>query len=264
VIPWFRFDAVTLPGLSNGPVFHVFGFLVGVGVLAGASVAKRRAQRVGLDPRVMTSFILYIVVIGFIGSHVFERLAYDPARVLREPWDLLMPWRSMSSFGGFGSALAGAFIWKARRGMNITLPLDQVAFGMPVAWLFGRTGCFFVHDHPGALTQFFLGVRDYRYGSLVVGQRHDLGLYEALWSAAVIPLFFYLDREPRPEGFFIGLIAVLYSPFRFGLDFLRAADATYFGLTPAQYASAVSLIAGIWFLGVIFKARTQPAADLVR
>jgi phosphatidylglycerol:prolipoprotein diacylglycerol transferase len=109
-------------------------------------------------------------------------------------------------------------------------------------------GCFMVHDHPGKITDFFLAVNDYQYHGLAVGPRHDLGLYEVFWSAAMIPLFFWLDRKPRPHGFFIGTIAVLYSPFRFALDFLREADATYFGLTPAHYACVLSFVVGAWLL----------------
>lgn len=62
-----------------------------------------------------------------------------------------------------------------------------------------------------------------------------------LWSAAVIVLFFVLDKKPRPHGFYIAVIGLLYAPFRFGLDFLREADATYFGLTPAQYACVLTM-----------------------
>jgi phosphatidylglycerol:prolipoprotein diacylglycerol transferase len=247
-IPWFKLETIPIPGLPEGVGLHPFGMLVAVGVLLGIRVTQNRSRRLGLKPDVITDFIGHVVFIGFIGSHIFDRITYYPELVLREPWDLLMPWRSLSSFGGFLFAVVGAFVWKHRRKLNITIPLDQVAFGMPVGWLFGRMGCFIVHDHPGKLTDFFLAVSDYQYHDLPVGPRHDLGLYEVFWSAVVIALFFWLDRKPRPHGFYIGLIAVLYSPFRFGLDFLRDADATYFGLTPGHYASVLSLAVGLWFL----------------
>jgi phosphatidylglycerol:prolipoprotein diacylglycerol transferase len=254
-IPWFKLDAIPIPGLPAILSFHAFGLLVAIGVLLGMRVTEARARRLGLNIRVITDFIAHVVTIGFVGSHVFDRVAYFPELVLREPWDLLMPWRSLSSFGGFLFAVVGAFVWKYRRKIEVTIPLDQVAFGMPVGWLFGRTGCFVVHDHPGKLTDFLLAVNDYRYPGLSVGPRHDLGLYEVLWAAAVIPLFFWLDRKPRPHGFYIGVIAVLYGPFRFMLDFLRDADATYFGLTPGHYASVLTFGLGLWTLR---RAYTHP------
>jgi phosphatidylglycerol:prolipoprotein diacylglycerol transferase len=245
LIPWFKLEGWPIPGLPKSIAIQPFGLLVATGVLLGARVAERRAARLGMRQDLISDFIAHVVTIGFILGHVFDRLAYDPEIVLHEPWDLLMPWRSLSSFGGFFGAVVGAFIWKHRRKLEFTIPLDQVAFGMPVGWFFGRMGCFVVHDHPGRLTHFFLAIDNYQYGNLLVGPRHDLGFYEVLWAAAMIPLFFWLDRKPRPHGFFIGIIAVLYAPYRFCLDFLREVDTTYFGLTPAHYSCLLALVLGL-------------------
>ena len=241
LIPWFKLEGWHIPGLPEGFAVQPLVMLDAIGVLLGVSTTVRRAVRLGLKPEVITDFISHVVIIGFIGSHIFDRVTYYPEMVLKEPWDLLMPWRSLSSVGGFLFAVVGAFVWKARRKLDFTVPLDQVAFGMPVGWVFGRTGCFVVHDHPGSITDFFLAVDNYQYHGLPTAPRHDLGLYEVFWSAAMIVLFFALDKKPRPHGFFIAVIGLCYAPFRFGLDFLREADATYFGLTPAQYACFATL-----------------------
>jgi phosphatidylglycerol---prolipoprotein diacylglyceryl transferase len=258
-IPWFKLEGWHIPGLPESIAIQPFGLLVATGVLLGARVAERRATRLGLRSELTSDFITHVVIIGFICAHIFDRLAYEPEIILREPWDLLMPWRSLSSFGGFFGAVLGAYVWKRRRKFGITIPLDQVAFGMPVGWFFGRMGCFVVHDHPGKLTDFFLAVDDYQYGNLIVGPRHDLGFYEVLWSAAMIALFFWLDRKPRPHGFYTGIIAILYAPFRFALDFLREADATYFGLTPGHYAALLSFALGIY---VLYQAYRHPIESI--
>jgi phosphatidylglycerol:prolipoprotein diacylglycerol transferase len=258
-IPWFKLEGWHIPGLPEAVAIQPFGLLVATGVLLGAQLTERRAMRLGLKPDLISDFIQHVVFIGFLLGHVFDRLAYDPEILLTEPWDLLMPWRSLSSFGGFFGAVAGAFIWKKRRKLDITVPLDQVAFGMPVGWFFGRMGCFVVHDHPGRLTDFFLAVDAYQYGNLPVGPRHDLGLYEVLWSFVMILLFLWLDRKPRPHGFFTGVITVLYAPFRFALDFLREADATYFGLTPGHYSSLCALLLGIY---VLWRAYRRPVESI--
>jgi len=96
-------------------------------------------------------------------------------------------------------------------------------------------------------TNFFLAVNDYQLrqpdGRPAPRPRSVRGW---LWSAVMIPLFFWLDKKPRPHGFYTGFIAVMYAPFRFGLDFLREADATYFGLTPGHYSSILALLLGIF------------------
>lgn len=258
-IPWFRLEGWPIPGLPPDIAIQPFGLLVATGVLLGARVAERRGSRLGLRRDLISDFIAHVVTLGFILGHVFDRLAYEPEIVLREPWDLLMPWRSMSSFGGFFGAVIGAVIWKFRRKLAFTIPLDQVAFGMPVGWFFGRMGCFVVHDHPGQLTNFFLAVDNYQYGGLLVGPRHDLGFYEVLWAAVMIGLFFWLDRKPRPHGFYIGVIAVLYAPYRFALDFLREVDTTYFGLTPGHYSCILAFALG---LDVLRRAYRNPDQEI--
>ena len=52
-------------------------------------------------------------------------------------------------------------------------------------------------------------------------------------------------RRLRP-GALTAIIAVAYGIGRFPLDFLRADDDRYAGLTTAQYACIAFVIAGVW------------------
>ena len=118
-----------------------------------------------------------------------------------------------------------------------------MALGLSVGWIFGRTGCFTAHDHPGRHTSFFLSVR---YPD---GPRHDLGLDELLFTIAMTAILFAYARKPRPPGHLIGLACLMYAPVRFGLDFLRATDVArpdmrYAGLTPAQWACLATFVLG--------------------
>ena len=131
---------------------------------------------------------------------------------------------------------------------------DSVALGLAVGWIFGRTGCFTAHDHPGRHTSFFLSVR---YPD---GPRHDLGLDELLFTIAMTAILFAYARKPRPPGHLIGLAALMSAPVRFGLDFLRATDVArpdmrYAGLTPAQWACLATFALGLRLL----TARPRPA-----
>jgi phosphatidylglycerol:prolipoprotein diacylglycerol transferase len=129
-----------------------------------------------------------------------------------------------------------------------------------------------VHDHPGKVTSFFLAVDDYRFGAPPYQPRHDLGLYEVLYSLVIIGLFVWLERRKRrPVGFYCALLPIAYAPVRFFLDFLRATpleggDVRYAGLTPAQWASILMVGIGVavWQLGVkprMASAEPQPAVE---
>lgn len=254
-IPWFKLSGWTLPGTTLG--VHWFGVLVAIGVLAGLRLAVWYGRRVGVRPEVVRDCAAHVVFIGFVIGHVFTLVFYFPDKLIEQPWRIFFIWEDLSSYGGVFGSVVGGFVWGYRRGVPLLPVYDCIGFGFPLGWVFGRLGCFVVHDHPGNETDFFLGVRDYQYPGLPVATRHDLGLYEVFWALAVVALFLWLSRRPRPVGLYSALVALLYAPFRFGLDFLRAADATYGGLTPGHYSSFVALAIGVALL--IHMRRRRPA-----
>lgn len=247
----------TLGPWQIGPLtIHAFGVMVAIGVLLAHEIALRRARLIGLAEARMRSALGHMLLVGFVGAHVFALLLYEPARLVEEPLALLKINGALSSYGGLLGALIGLAIFR-KRAPDVALRkvVDAAAFALPFGWLFGRIGCALAHDHPGALTSFFLAVD---FGNHAPGGvRHDLGLYEALWWVVIVGLFVLLDRarpalRQRP-WFYPGLLAVLYGPARFMLDFLRAGpteggDVRFLGLTPAQYLSAVILVVGILLL----------------
>lgn len=262
LIPYFQAQPIPIPlpehldlagyrfSFPQDWTIQPFGLLVATGLMVGTWVAERRGRKVGVHSHAVSSCIAHILISAFIIAHVFDALAYHPEVVLARPLFLLEVWDGLSSFGGFLGALVGLRIYQFRYPVDTRVIGDPIAFSFPVGWLFGRTGCFVVHDHPGATTDFFLGVRDYEVGAPPFATRHDLGLYEVLWSAVVIVLFFILGHWPKKRGFFLALLPLLYAPVRFGLDFLRAtdlqqSDARYFGLTPGHYGSIVLFLVGV-------------------
>ncbi|MCB1197564.1 MAG: prolipoprotein diacylglyceryl transferase, partial [Deltaproteobacteria bacterium] len=124
---------------------------------------------------------------------------------------------------------------------------DIVMFGYIPGWFFGRIGCFFVHDHPGRLTDFFLGVK------FPGGVRHDLGLYDALllgciWLTLIVAS--KLVKNKPFHGFYMALTCLIYAPGRFFFDFLRIQESRMGQLTFAQYVCI-----GVFVLGGYFMAR---------
>ncbi len=242
MIPYFE-----QPSLSFGPItIHAFGVLVAVGILGGMHLIRRRAAAWDMDPVMAERLTIWILLGGFAGAHLIDRLVYFPADTLANPWSLLRFWEGLSSFGGFLGAIVGAalFVRHERLGAQKWPYLDLVAYAFPTSWFFGRTGCFFAFDHPGLATDIVLAQQD--AGGVV---RHNLGLDEALCILPVALLFLWLGRRRAPSsGFFVGLLAVVYAPVRFLLDFLRFDDVRYFHFTPGQYGAAVLLVVGVLIL----------------
>jgi phosphatidylglycerol:prolipoprotein diacylglycerol transferase len=247
MIPWWEeVNGIQVPGLDIQ--IQLFGLLVAIGVFCGTITTIWRAKKFNINLDMLLEFILYVLGTSFLGSHIFHVIFYSPEEFFNNPLTLLNPFGTQSSIGGFLSAFLGAYIWKLRRKVDFKALGDQMAFGMPVGWFFGRMGCFVVHDHPGKLTNFFLGVQNYQYAGLSIGTRHDLGLYEMLWSFFTFIMFLILDRKPRPAGFFTMMFFTFFAICRFWLDFLREIDGLYYGLTIAQWVCIGATIVGVLYV----------------
>jgi phosphatidylglycerol---prolipoprotein diacylglyceryl transferase len=250
VLPYIEQPHLSIFGLFT---IHAFGVLVAVAMLVGMRMVRRRAAADGLDPMLADRLVTWILIGGFIGAHLVDRLVYYPGQTLEDPWSLLKFWQGLSSFGGFGGAIVGAVLFFRREaGAERWRYLDAVAYGFPFGWIFGRTGCFLAFDHPGSPTHFFLGEV---YRDNVV--RHNLGLEEALYTILIAALFYLLGRQPRrAPGFYVGLLPIVYAPVRFLFDFMRKDDVRYLGLTPGQWG-AIAVIA----VGILILVRAQKKGE---
>ena len=126
---------------------------------------------------------------------------------------------------------------------------DAVAYAFPFAWIFGRLGCSFAHDHLGVESASWLAV------DFPGGPRFDLGLLELAYTLPLAILFHLLGRRPRATGLYLALFFVLYGPVRFLLDTLRATDVRYGGWTPGQYGSLLATLLGLWMLRAVMRTR---------
>ena len=235
---------------------HWFGILVALGVIVGDRIVVMQGRRRGLDDNDVKYMNARIVIGGFIVAHLMSVIFYYPERI-REDWKVLInPFAGLSSFGGFLGAFLAFLYFTKRANVSRLLYADSVALGLAVGWIFGRTGCFTAHDHPGrrVSASFFLSVL------YPEGPRVDLGLYELLFTIVLTAILFAYNRKPRAPGRIIALAAMIYAPARFVLDFFRATDVArpdrrYIRLTPAQWACLATAA-----LGFYLWSRRQPPA----
>lgn len=240
MLPFISSQTYTLFGLT----FQTWGTFVALGFLLGTGVAYRRAKEKHLDPNHVLELAFWIFLASFIGSRVFHVLVYEPQYYTNHPWEALDPRKpGFAIFGGFIGAAIAFFTYAYRHALRWIEYADVLIWGLPWGCGVGRIGCFLIHDHPGTLTHFALGVK-YPDGST----RHDLGLYLSLLGFVTGGLFLYLNRKPRQPGFWFGTYMIIEAMSRFSLDFFRVVDARYLGLTPTQYLSLPLLLAGVWLV----------------
>lgn len=245
MIPFIAWHTISLGPLT----LQVWGLFVAIGFLLGTLMAAWLAKERGDDAQIIFDLVPWLVFAAIIGGRLGDVIFYRPGYYLANPLEILMVWHGGASFfGGLIACILVAFWYFKKKQVDVWRYADLLAFGLPVGYLFGRIGCFLIHDHPGTATHFFLGVK---YPDGVV--RHDLGLELALNALVMAIVFAWLSRKPRPVGLYLGIYALWYGAFRFLSDFLRVADAKYFGLTPAQYLCLLLIVFGIWQLRKVLK-----------
>lgn len=244
---------VETPALEIGPVtLRAFPLLVVAAVSVGLVIGLRRGARNGFSDDELASLSGWMVVWGFVGAHVFQMAAYAPGRLLSHPLEIFRIWGTLASFGSIAGGLLGVWLMMRRRGFSrekIWRYLELVGFVFPFSLAIGRLGCALAHDHLGLRSQHWLAVR------FPDGGRFDLGLLEFFYVSGLCALWLWLDRRPRPTGFFFGTFFLLYGPVRFALDSLRTGDVRYLGWTPGQYAAVAATCAGAAVLLRVVRAR---------
>ncbi len=242
MLPWVASESYQVLGLT----LRTWGTFVAAGYALGTFLAWRRAKKRGMDADFVLDLAFWIFFGAFFGARLFHVVLYEPSYYLAHPWEAIDPRRpGYAMFGGLIGA-AAVFFWKIFRDVhhqkNWIAYADTLVWGVPWGCGIGRIGCFLIHDHPGTLTHFVLGVR-YPDGSV----RHDLGLYLSFVGFLTGGLFLFWNRHERRSGFWLGSFMIMEGIARFVLDFLRVADVRYFGLTPTQYF-ALPLAVGGWML----------------
>jgi phosphatidylglycerol:prolipoprotein diacylglycerol transferase len=304
MIPYIHIPDVHIWRLT----LHPFGLLVATGVIVGTALATRRARRLGIDLDRLNSFITWMLAGGFIGGHMLDEIFYHPSEIVHRWYSLFMLWEGLSSFGGFTGGLIGVLLWKyfeilpnwsIRRRLHPQpiLPFcDLILAVFPVAWIFGRSGCSSVHDHPGVLLR---DTKDPLHGLLTVAYpgphdpvppvdtffllnghnpKFDLGLLELMFTCIVALAFALTWHKKLATGTYIVVVSLAYAPVRFAMDFLRItiqedpqnADLRYgFGaiqLTPAQWEAAALFIFGIvmaFYVRSLKKRGIDPMEDVM-
>ncbi len=239
--------------------FDIWSLAVPATIVSAYWFALRRARQAGIADRPFESAMQWAIGAGLVVSHAVQVIFYHPQRLREEGFvSLLKFWDGLSSYGGFVGGLGTLAVFYALRRRRWWAEADAMFQGWCLGWIFGRTGCTIAGDHPGGRTGFFLA---YPYPD---GPRHNLGLYEMLFTLLVLlPANLLLHRKRPPAGSFVALNFLLYGGGRFILDFFRATDRAgsdprYFGLTLAHYLSIAFFAIGLWALSRALRSRSSP------
>lgn len=223
---------------------YSYGAMVALGFSVATLLAYRRAPLFGIGRENVADFFITVLVSGVIGARTLFVLV-NVAYYVSHPLEIFNLSRGgLIWYGGFGAALAAAFVFTMVRKIDFWSTADLVAPYIALGQAFGRIGCF--------LNGCCYGIAAPAH--FIFGDRQPAQIYSAI---LLLVIFFILlawqNRRRFPGEILIGY-CVLYSTKRFFIEFLRGDNPRILlGLTMSQLLSVAFFIAA----AIVLKLRTD-------
>tara|TARA_B100001123_G_scaffold35698_1_gene36967 strand:+ start:180 stop:953 length:774 start_codon:yes stop_codon:yes gene_type:complete len=221
------------------------------GIIFGWIYCKKKLIKdqklLNLFDDLITYLIIGIIIGGRLGYVIFYNLEY----YLKNLSEILMIWNGGMSFhGGLIGIIFVTAIFSKKHKIDSYIFLDLIALVAPIGIFFGRIANFINSELYGRETDIIWSVK---FATIDNVSRHPSQIYEAIFEGLV--LFFLLnyfakkDKFNKP-GVISSLFLILYSLFRFILEFFRAPDTQVgyliFQLTLGQIFCIVFFFLGLF------------------
>lgn len=224
--------------------------------IAAHLVLQADIRRRGLQADAQ-NIVTICALLGIAGAKIYHVLE-SPADLMADPIGEIFSRSGFAWFGGFVGVLLALYLLARRYKLSYLAILDVCAPAAALGYAVGRIGCLTSGDGDyGKPTSLPWGM-SFPNGLVPTTQpRHPTPIYEAI---AATLIFWYLWRVGAKSGRLgevTGLYLIWMGLERFLVEFIRINPKSFFGLTNAQAASVVSMIAGT-IIVISVKKQGQP------
>jgi len=222
---------------------YIFGLVFGW-YFAKNKLIKDNAQRECFD-----DYITYLIISIILGGRLGYVIIYDPIYFISNPVEIIKIWQGGMSFhGALIGIIIGTYFFCKNKNQNIFIYLDVVAVCSPIGIFLGRISNFINSELYGIETNVPWSVKFIKIDDL---NRHPSQIYEAIFEGVVlfIILTMLFSRLRNTPGIISGYFLILYSFFRFVIEFFREPDQQlgylFFNLSMGQIISCIALTCGL-------------------
>ena len=243
-----NFDPVAFEILSFEIRWYSLAYIIGI-LLGWVLCKKIFIKNLNINKKFddyISYLIIGIIVGGRLGYIVFYNLNYYINNIL----DIFKIWEGGMSFhGGLIGVIFASIIFAKKNKQDYFLYTDIVALVAPIGIFFGRLANFINSELYGIPTEVPWAVTFVQVDNL---SRHPSQLYEAILEGIIlflILLYFRKKNYLKKPGLISSLFLILYSIFRFILEFFRVPDEQLgyliFSLSMGQIISLIFIVFGI-------------------
>ena len=231
---------------------YIFAFIFG-----SILIKKLNKQSFNLlSSTQIDKFFIWAVIGVIIGGRLGYVFFYQPKLFFSNPFYLFEIWKGGMSFhGGLIGMILSIYVFAKKNNINFFYLSDLVSIVAPIGLFLGRISNFINTELYGRVTDFPFA---FIYPLIDNNPRHPSQLYEALFEGIVLFFILYLyfikNREKNLIGNISAYFLIIYSIFRFLIEYLREPDF-HLGLFFNYFSMGQILCIPIFLTGIFILFR---------
>lgn len=231
-----------------------YGIMIAIGFLAAVGLAVKRAKKTGFDAELVPNLSFWIILGGFTMARAlyvilnWQNYVSHPIEIIR------IDHGGIVYYGGLVGGALATFLYARRRKISFWRLADLMTPSLVLAHAFGRVGCFINGCCYGRACSLPWGV-EYAITTVVgwgpgapIGPVHPTQLYEAAFLFYLCVALIFIDATKKFQGQTLASYGLLYSMFRFCVEFWRGDVPRFSNLTVAQWFSLLIFFTSWWWL----------------
>ena len=237
--------------------FQIFSFEIRwyslayiIGILLGWVLSKKIFIKNLEINKKFDDYISYLIIGIIVGGRFGYIVFYNFNYYLNNILDIFKIWEGGMSFhGGLIGVICASIVFAKKNKQDYFLYTDVVALAAPIGIFFGRLANFVNSELYGTPTEVPWAVTFVQVDNL---SRHPSQLYEAVLEGIILFLILIYFRKKNYleiPGLISALFLILYSIFRFIVEFFRVPDEQLgyliLSLSIGQIISLIFVIFGI-------------------
>ena len=252
-----NFDPVALEIFSLEVRWYSLAYIFGI--LLGWIISKKLLIQSTEIENKFDDYLSYLIVGIILGGRLGYIVIYNLSFYIDNPLDIFKIWQGGMSFhGGLIGVIFASIIFAKKNNQNPFLYMDIVALVAPIGLFFGRIANFINSELYGTITNVPWAVIFIQVDNL---PRHPSQLYEALLEGLFLflLLMYFKNKFSNKPGVISGLFLIIYSIFRFIIEFYRVPDGQlgyiFLNLTMGQVVSLIFMLSGVILFYLKYEAR---------
>ena len=237
-----------IPYLHLGPLqLPTFGLMVALALITSAYMLQADFDRRGMNADAFT-MITVAGLLGILGAKLYHLLE-TPSEFFANPLPLLFSRYGFAWFGGFLGGFGALLVLRWRAKLPLWEFLDACSPAASFGYAIGRIGCFLSGDGDyGRPTSLPWGM-SFPNGVVPTTDRvHPTPLYEFFIWCAIGAFLWHMGtkaiRGPKAKGEIFCNYLILTGVARFLVEIIRINPRSFLGMSNAQVASVLSILAG--------------------